>query len=393
MVEKNDYSIFLSLYHKDKSYESNKFVSILLDTRNVNISLRKRKELINEMYEHSDIKRKDDVFTDYFNKIISSRYPNFNDVLLFIDNLDKIDYKLVVSYEYHNIALGDYLSGFLNLDFNKFIDFFKFFCTFIFMYEDIFKKKDHDIIFNKKLMHTIKIDEANVVSIDKQILLNYAEKIYADEKESLIHMQILFRNFVDYIFNNDKNPRLTKLSNSQRFYIFEHINPEIHNLSKEYICDYSLDFKFRNIDFTNALLQEIINKNPDPLSDENFLISTLEDSDPFCGNYFFSDKNTTLYCNGKYNNKMTCKEYGIKTSQKRKEEEEPVYKKYRQIYAKKAMMVKRNPDIPSYKINYEKWKKEAKKFVQDIKKEKKTYDEFDKWLSFQNIVKGGIHNE
>lgn len=420
MVEKNDYSIFLSLYHKDKSFETSKFVSILLDTKDVNISFKKRKELINEMYEHSGIKRKDDVFTDYFNNVLSLKYPDFNDVLLFIDNLDKIDYKLVVSYEYHNIVLGDYLNGFLNLDFNKFIDFFKFFCTFIFMYEDIFKKKDHNIIFNQKLMHTIKIDEANVAPIDKQMLLGYAKKIYDDEKESLIHMQKLFRNFIDYVFNNNKNPRLANLSNSQRFYIFEHINPEIQNLSKEYICDYNLDFKFRNIDFTNALLQEIINKNPDPLGDENFLINTLEDSDPFgrntmpssynfqtnslytyfyiilyhvivneedyikkcqvCGNYFFSDKNTTLYCNGKYNNKMTCKEYGIKTSQKRKEEEEPVYKKYRQIYAKKAMMVKRNPDIPSYKTNYEKWKKEAKKFVQDIKKEKKTYDEFDKWL-------------
>ena len=84
MVEKNDYSIYLSLYHKDKSYELNKFVSILLDTRDVNISLRKRKELINEMYEHSGIKRKDDVFTDYFNNIISLKYPDFNNVLLFI---------------------------------------------------------------------------------------------------------------------------------------------------------------------------------------------------------------------------------------------------------------------------------------------------------------------
>ena len=33
------------------------------------------------------------------------------------------------------------------------------------------------------------------------------------------------------------------------------------------------------------------------------------------------------------------------------------------------MMVKRNPDIEYYKTNYEKWKKEAKKFIQDIKNE------------------------
>ena len=313
------------------------------------------------------------------------------------------------------------MTGFLSLDFNKFIDFFKFFCTFIFIYEDRFNKKDHDIIFNRKLMNTLKVDDANIVPIDKQMLLSYAEKIYDSEKETLIHMQKLFRDFVDYVFNNDRKTKLANLSNSQRFYIFEHINPEIQNLSKEYICDYNLDFKFKNFDFTNALLKEIINKNPDPLSDENFLINTLEYNDPFgrntipssynfqtnslytyfyiilyhivindkdyikkcqvCGNYFFSDKNTTLYCNGKYNKKMTCKEYGIKTSQKRKEEEEPVYKKYRQIYAKKAMMVKRNPDIEYYKTNYEKWKKEAKQFINNIKAGKKSYDEFDEWLN------------
>lgn len=99
-----------------------------------------------------------------------------------------------------------------------------------------------------------------------------------------------------------------------------------------------------------------------------------------CGKYFFSDKNNTLYCNGKYSKDITCKVYGIKTSQKRKENEEPVYGKYRQIYAKKAMMVKRNPDIEYYKTNYEKWKKEAKQFINDIKIGKTTYDEFDEWL-------------
>ena len=421
MIDTNDYSIFLSLYYKDKSYESSKFVSILLDTKDINISFKDRIKLIDKMYEQSGIKRKDEIFTEYFNNSINSMFPHFNDILLFIDNLDKIDYTLVVSYEYHNIVLGDYLTGFLNLDFNKFIDFFKFFCTFIFIYEDQFNKKDHDIIFNRKLMNTIKVDDANIVPIDKQMLLSYAEKIYDNEKKSLIHMQKLFRDFVDYVFNNDKKTRLANLSNSQRFYIFEHINPEIQNLSREYICDYNLDFKFKNFDFTNALFKEIINKNPNPLSDENFLINTLEYNDPFgrytipssynfqtnslytyfyiilyhivindkdyikkcqvCGNYFFSDKNTTLYCSGKYNKKMTCKEYGIKTSQKRKEEEEPVYKKYRQIYAKKAMMVKRNPDIEYYKTNYEKWKKEAKQFINDIKAGKKSYDEFDKWLN------------
>ena len=170
----------------------------------------------------------------------------------------------------------------------------------------------------------------------------------------------------------------------------------------------------------NELLGEIQKGISNPLSDENFLINTMAKNDPngekivvnkynfktnnlytyfyivlyhivlndidyikkcqVCEKYLFSDKNTTLYCNGEYTDGITCKEYGIKTSQKRKENEEPVYGKYRQIYAKKAMAVKRNPDIEYYKTNYEKWKKEAKEFINDIKSGKKSYDEFDEWL-------------
>ena len=34
----------------------------------------------------------------------------------------------------------------------------------------------------------------------------------------------------------------------------------------------------------------------------------------------------------------------------------------------------------TYKKDYEKWKKEAKEFMDAIRSEKKTYEEFDKWL-------------
>lgn len=44
------------------------------------------------------------------------------------------------------------------------------------------------------------------------------------------------------------------------------------------------------------------------------------------------------------------------------------------------MLVKRNPDIEVYKIDYENWKKEAKEFMDAIRSEEKTYKDFDKWL-------------
>ena len=262
---------------------------------------------------------------------------------------------------------------------------------------------------------------------NKELLKQCAESFYETENDSLIKIQLLFRNFVDYIFNNNREIRLNKLSNAQRFYIFQNINKDLKEISKDYICDYSLNFSFTDEEFMNELLGEIQKGISNPLSDENFLINIMTKNDPngkkivgnkyyfktnnlsayfyivlyhivlndidyikrcqVCGKYFFSDKNNTLYCNGKYAEDITCKEYGIKTSQKRKENEEPVYGKYRQIYAKKAMAVKRNPDIEYYKTNYEKWKKEAKEFINDIKAGKKTYGEFDEWLDKNRVEK------
>lgn len=54
------------------------------------------------------------------------------------------------------------------------------------------------------------------------------------------------------------------------------------------------------------------------------------------------------------------------------------------MYSKKTMLVKRNPDIEVYKKDYENWKKEAKKFMDDIRNKKKTYEDFDKWLELNS---------
>ena len=67
-------------------------------------------------------------------------------------------------------------------------------------------------------------------------------------------------------------------------------------------------------------------------------------------------------------------------TQQKKQDNNPVYAKYRSIFAKKAMNVKRNADLPELKNKYEKWKKQAQKFWKDVTAKKKTAEEFDKWL-------------
>lgn len=422
MRNPNEYSIELNLYNKKNPVEITRFFSVVLDTRKVNLSAQNKEKLVDKLYKKTKVKRKDDSFNEIFLSLIDKNIPPIPENLLFVRNIEKVDLDLILNYEYRKMALGDNLIEFLNLDSNNFDDFFKFFCTFFFLYLDKIPEEQLCKIFKGFDKNIIHIGTNKPLHIANKVLLKQcAETFYETEKEYLIKMQSLFKNFVDYIFNNDRKKKLSKLNNAQRFYIFQNITEDLREISEDYICDYSLNFSFTDEEFMNELLSKIEEGISNPLSDEDFLINTITKNDPngenivgnkydfktnnlftyfyivlyhivlndvdyikkcqVCGKYFFSDKNNTLYCNDKYAEDITCKEYGIKTSQKRKENEEPVYGKYRQIYAKKAMAVKRNPDIEYYKTNYEKWKKEAKQFVNDVKSGRKTYDEFDEWLN------------
>ena len=57
---------------------------------------------------------------------------------------------------------------------------------------------------------------------------------------------------------------------------------------------------------------------------------------------------------------------------------------YISIYAKKAMNARRISDIASVQEQYEKWRKENSKLLDDIEKGTKAYEEFDEWLDKNN---------
>ena len=44
------------------------------------------------------------------------------------------------------------------------------------------------------------------------------------------------------------------------------------------------------------------------------------------------------------------------------------------------MLLNRNPDIPMYLEEYEKWKEEANKFKKDIRKGLRTQEDFKNWI-------------
>lgn len=104
------------------------------------------------------------------------------------------------------------------------------------------------------------------------------------------------------------------------------------------------------ISISSLLLISLLNKN---------IIKKCKN----CGKYFITDNSRINYCNNLFKDKQTCGDIGNQIAQRIKQENEIIYGKYRKIYAKKAMLVKRNPDIEVYKKDYEKWKKEAKEFM------------------------------
>lgn len=136
MQNPTEYSIELNLYNKNNPVEITRFFSVVFDTNKVNLSTENKEKLVDELYKENKVQRKDDSFNEIFFSLIDKNVPPIPENLLFVCNIEKVDLDLILNYEYRKMALGDNLIQFLNLDFNNFNDFFKFFCTFFFIYLD-----------------------------------------------------------------------------------------------------------------------------------------------------------------------------------------------------------------------------------------------------------------
>ncbi|HBC85066.1 MAG TPA: hypothetical protein DCZ30_06705 [Clostridiales bacterium] len=290
---------------------------------------------------------------------------------------------------------GELLSNFLNLDFNNFNHFFMFFTKYFGMFIDCFEERD---------LESLKIDELT----DMKLIISLANKIYESSKNHIINVQNLFKEFVTLLYGYDNNKDMGSLTLKQKFYVFTETNKkELQTFSEQY-----QHYGFFNFDYVHSDLIHLEHNNTSEL------ISKLKQFDPDgskilnsysivtdniytvlyislynlvlnnnamirqcknCHRYFLTNKSNTYYCDNIYYENKTCKDVGNQLSQKRKESKEPIYGKYRSIYANKATLLKRYPDIYSQE-DYDKWKREAKQFMNDIRHGLKTYDEFDKWL-------------
>lgn len=437
--------IELDIYDNEYEKELNSFLSVRLDFRNYltyyELTDEQKRKILKTFYtnffkDSTDVSYEDInnsinenyKFNEYDEKVLKLLVPDITDNLLFIDgSLPLKKWKYVCLKTPRDNVIANNITGFLSLDLDNFDDFFKFFLTFLCEFIDkIPKEYQNEIIKNQipeeSIKNVIKTFDEDITPININMLKKCAKTIYENEINHVKDMQKLFKNFVDYIFNTEKDKKLSQFSVRQRFFVYKTICKDLHPIMENYEFDYKLDYTFASSNFTHDVLMSIHN-NPDfsPLDSEDFLLDCLKKYDAngdnivaanihfttdsiytyfyliiyfltlsnfgyiqkchYCGRYFYTNKINNVYCDRVYKDGSSCKILGSKFSQKRKEKDNPIYGKYRNIYAKKAMNVKRNPDIASYKEQYEEWKKSSKQFIKDIQNGIKTYEEFDRWLN------------
>lgn len=286
---------------------------------------------------------------------------------------------------------GTNLIDFLNTNFSNFDEYFVWFTKFFTSYIKYFEKSD---------IENLKIDKS--YSYDE--IENLGQKYFKLIKRDAIKVQRIYSEFVDYIFNKHPLENSRTMTNQMRFYIYYTSHFKI---LKPYVTDFKIDDAFnykifpeyfetsedKLLEFfttgqhfadvyaeTNATSSSVYTILYITLfkfvEENNFIIKKCKN----CSKYFITDNPRVNYCNNLFKGKQTCRDIGNQIAQRIKQENDKVYGKYRKMYSRKAMLVKRNSDIEVYKKDYENWKKEAKKFMDDIRNEKKTYEEFDKWL-------------
>lgn len=283
------------------------------------------------------------------------------------------------------------LISFLNCDFDNFDECFMWFTKFFTSY--IIYTGETDI--NQFEINTF----YSFSEVEK-----LAKKYYDEIKSDLEYGQKLFSDFIDYIFNINNIEDIKDFSTRIRFYIYytAHSKKIDRFINNSFSMEKGFKFKAnKNFDATTEKdlitffkSKPSVDVEPDYTSNNDniygilyitlfqFVLNNkhLIKKCKNCGKYFITDNSRINYCDNIFKGSQTCKDIGNQIAQRIKQENDKVYGKYRKIYAKKAMLVKRNPDIEVYKKDYEKWKQEAKKFMNEIRNEMKSYDEFDKWL-------------
>ena len=290
------------------------------------------------------------------------------------------------------------LLDFISYNFNNLNDYYLFFINHFNYFANKLDKEDSDKI------------EFNTLYKIKEII-QLSRKYYEREINNIIKYQKLFKNCISFCYQIDTPVDLNKLTLQQRFFLFNQLYKHPFNeISDKFetinLLDYTYDhipYNSESIEPKDILIVSSIIHAMDPEGTDLSSTYTLVTNNIFtafyitlfnliginslyikicrnCNKYFITPKLNVAYCDRIWDGKLTCKEVGSKLSQKKRESEDYIYKKYRNELSRKSMLVSRNADIPEYKTKYDKWKEKASKFWDNVKKGNKTPEDFEKWI-------------
>jgi len=347
-------------------------------------------------------KEKDTLYAEYL-EVIEKYYPirGKYTTLSYDEDVSKLDgyimFKIDTVEEHFNLPILDYIS----YHFNNINDYYLFFINNLNYFAD--KLDDTDL----KKLKSFKLYKI-------QDILKIAKKYYYDLVENLIKEQKMFKDCIDFCYGNRPPINLDMLTFQQRFFVY---NQLYHYPLKQFASDFEtvnlLDYTYdtipynpevvdpRDIIFVSGIVKGM-DEDGSGISSTNkyitsnfftvmfiYLFNILGKPRLFikkCGNcekYFITPKENVSYCDRVIKDNLTCKDIGNKEYQKRKQEKEPVYNKYRSILSKKCMRASRNSDLNSYVKDYKDFKEKAQNFLNDIKEGKTTLEKFEKWLDKQ----------
>lgn len=359
------------------------------------------KALVLEIHNTFSKSKREKLIKDF--KAMLEIDPTINAIpLTFNDNIEKLKGYIVFestsAIENYDLSLLDFIS----YNFDVFNDYLLFFINFFDYFID--KLDDNDIKY-------IELDTLYPV---KEII-EIAKKYYEKEKNNLIYYQSIFKKCIHFIYCIDNQFDLSDLTLKQRFFLY---NQLYQDTFKEFSHDFHttdlLEYQYNNFPLKKDEIQ---------LEDIYTLISIIKEIDStgrhlsnlhqfitsniftgfyitlfnivainklhikICGNckrYFITPKENVSYCDRVITGNQTCKDVGNKEYQKRKQENDDAYHKYRTIGTRKQTRASRNPEIEKYQKDLEHFRKIGKQMYKDVCDGKISNEEFAKWVEEQD---------
>lgn len=367
-----------------------------------NVPTEEEFEMLIEEINNTSSKSKKQKLIDYLKSIFEIDQTINATSLTFNDDIEKLKGYIVFeptsAIENYDLSLLDFIS----YDFDVFNDYLLFFINFF----DYFI----DRLDNKDIKH-IEIDTLYPV----QEIIEIAKKYYKKEKNTLIYYQSIFKKCIHFVYCIDNLFDLSDLTLKQRFFLY---NQLYQDTFKEFSHDFHttdlLEYQYDNFPLKKEEIQ---------LEDVYTLINTIKNIDPTgkhltnlhqfvannlftsfyitlfnilainkshiklcnnCKRYFLTLKDNVAYCDRIITNNQTCKDIGNKEYQKRKQENDDAYRKYRTIGTRKKTRASRNPEIDMYQKDLEQYRKIGKQMYKDVCDGKISNEEFAKWVDEQD---------